>query len=300
MTKPDLFDVALDGIFGIPAPPILYHYTSHLGLLGMLKEKVIWASHVRYLNDRTEYSLAFDYAEDALNADTEISTKYPKAPSLIKPSFERVREADIYVISFSDDGGDRLSQWRGYCQSGGYSLGFGSHLIMGISDAFSSQHSYLTSCIYGEKAIKESISDLVQTLKLVLDEPVSGSMPEVRLEQALIEFAYASALVASRSKHGGFNEEKEWRLVIRAKRTTLPSTLAFHMRQSSIVPHLEVPLTIPSASAIPGVSQLNFDSIRVGPCPHPDEGVRAIEMLLAKYGATCSKVEQCNIPFRSW
>jgi len=33
---------------------LLYHYTNQKGLLGILKEKCIWATHLRYLNDMSE------------------------------------------------------------------------------------------------------------------------------------------------------------------------------------------------------------------------------------------------------
>lgn len=35
-------------------PELLYHYTTQEGLLGILKDRCIWATHIRYLNDTSE------------------------------------------------------------------------------------------------------------------------------------------------------------------------------------------------------------------------------------------------------
>jgi hypothetical protein len=36
----------------------LYHYTTQAGLLGILSDKDIWATHTQYLNDASEYRYA--------------------------------------------------------------------------------------------------------------------------------------------------------------------------------------------------------------------------------------------------
>jgi hypothetical protein len=38
----------------------LYHYTTQAGLLGIIKEREIWATHTQHLNDQREYRLAID------------------------------------------------------------------------------------------------------------------------------------------------------------------------------------------------------------------------------------------------
>src|SRR5687767_1939033 len=39
-------------------PAILYHYTSQAGLLRIIKNRNLWASHIRFLNDAAEYDHA--------------------------------------------------------------------------------------------------------------------------------------------------------------------------------------------------------------------------------------------------
>lgn len=45
-------------IFSRMPPEILYHYTTQDGLLGIIKNWEIWASHTQYLNDAMEFHLA--------------------------------------------------------------------------------------------------------------------------------------------------------------------------------------------------------------------------------------------------
>jgi hypothetical protein len=41
-------------------PATLYHYTSVDGLLGILRSKRIWATDIRFLNDRSEFFHAME------------------------------------------------------------------------------------------------------------------------------------------------------------------------------------------------------------------------------------------------
>ena len=36
----------------------LYHYTTQVGLLGIVRNREIWATHTQYLNDSREFSYA--------------------------------------------------------------------------------------------------------------------------------------------------------------------------------------------------------------------------------------------------
>src|SRR5688572_24519739 len=41
-------------------PPMLFHYTSQKGLLGIVGERCLWLTDVRYMNDSTEFTLAVE------------------------------------------------------------------------------------------------------------------------------------------------------------------------------------------------------------------------------------------------
>ncbi len=71
-----------------------YHYTSLKVLFSILENDSFWISNVRFSNDDSEERLVKEYNEN-----------------------------DDYMICFCD-GGDRLSQWRGYCHDGGAAIKF--------------------------------------------------------------------------------------------------------------------------------------------------------------------------------
>src|SRR5262245_39760281 len=48
---------------------LLYHYTTQAGLLGIIESGALWASNVRYLNDRGEFGHAMGIAEKLLPLD---------------------------------------------------------------------------------------------------------------------------------------------------------------------------------------------------------------------------------------
>src|SRR5690606_36357166 len=112
----------------VPTGP-LFHYTTAQGLAGILKEKAIWATHYRYLNDRVELELAeMLITEEARRLANEYEPESEE--SLFLQDFADAHErdsltnvADVYLASFSERG-DLLSQWRGYGDDGrGYSVG---------------------------------------------------------------------------------------------------------------------------------------------------------------------------------
>src|ERR1700735_489409 len=93
----------------------LYHYTTLEAFVSIIESSALWATHIRYLNDTSEQRLAWKLIRDRLqslrgkgderrNANMEFFCK-----TLENPPHE-----DYYIASFSRDGGDRLSQWRGY------------------------------------------------------------------------------------------------------------------------------------------------------------------------------------------
>lgn len=52
----------------LPAQPpeTLYHYTTQAGLIGIIQESEIWATHTQYLNDSREYIHALELVREEL------------------------------------------------------------------------------------------------------------------------------------------------------------------------------------------------------------------------------------------
>ena len=175
---------------GQTEPELLYHYTTQQGLLGILKQKCIWATHIRYLNDTSEGNIVSQVIFE------EFSRRYNTAPllqmlgmptekavSVVEPVDEDalgqgttmaswVTSQNVFVSSFSEKG-NSLSQWRAYSErSGGYSIGFrpeylravGERFLGSRADGFSQGSDTLVRCIYYDEAEQRSLKKEIEKL----------------------------------------------------------------------------------------------------------------------------------------
>jgi hypothetical protein len=264
---------------------VIYHYTTKFGLEGILKSKRVWATHVKYLNDLTEYTIAFGYV------DQEFKKRDLPFPD---DAWDFVKNYDLYVTSFSNDG-NSLSQWRGYCQSGGgFSIGFSKEQVDKIRSPSDRAPVISVPCLYEETQVRAMIRRHLDTYEhhyRAID--LLKEDAEAKLQQLVNIFVSAVALQAARSKHQAFREEREHRLIfVGGDESDIKDLLGFHHRSSFLVPHLEIPLI---QSGLPV-----FEKLIVGPTPHPDEAVKAAKMMLEKHEVVCKTVEYCDIPFRHW
>ena len=129
-----------------PIPSILYHYTTQQGFLGIFKEKALWASSIRHLNDSTEFNYAFDIASRLLGNGEKFRESVTQAKELLLT----LRQAlGLYIVSFSSHP-DQLSQWRAYCREGsGFNIGFDSQ---GLETLAKRRGGTLQKCTYDETA----------------------------------------------------------------------------------------------------------------------------------------------------
>ena len=133
---------------------MLYHYTTQHGLLGILKQKSIWATHIRYLNDTSEGNIVsqviFEEFSGRFNTAPLFQTlgiATDKAEGVVESVDEDtlgqgsamasyVTSQNVFVSSFSEHG-DSLSQWRAYSErSGGYSVGFRPEYLRAVGERF--------------------------------------------------------------------------------------------------------------------------------------------------------------------
>ena len=236
-----------------------------------------------------------------------------------------------YVVSFTDDSaqepasggnpGDRLSQWRAYCGAGrGISLGFDFEALHGKEPGKSwvldGCVAYLVNCIYdaeSKRANLKTVADLV--IPSVRKFWETGSIPEYceEHESSFAAFRQQTLLVwimsASTFKDPAFAEEKEWRVVILGRGDKGPMSskgapdmaVKFRNGPLGITPYLHFPLRLSSPSS-------PLRRIVIGPTPHMQESIKAVEMILEDRGMTLRSEEHPDgievfsslIPYRDW
>ena len=163
---------------------LLYHYTGQKWLAGILGSKSIWATHVRYLNDESEFVHGWERAWNSILEKIR-RREFQGKDAGFKQSFEEVfstfrrevmkdpRPGAIYVFCLTDDSasdphnlgfdGDRLSLWRGYSKGGyGFSLGFDADLLKDAFTASGNVVQWFRKCEYSESAQDAQIEALAE------------------------------------------------------------------------------------------------------------------------------------------
>lgn len=272
--------------------PPLWHYTDGRGLLGILdrddNDRVLWATHVLYMNDEEEYAFAFKMARDLLEriyALADLAKLAPRFADAIDRDFKAVPVVDegIFVVSFSEEMDD-LSQWRGYTTPGdGYVLGFDGNRLGRNAAA----HGWrLEGCLYGQ----EAEGGLARMLRSAFEHYLRDSMPETEggIATALHGLRTRLAEVAPALKHDAFKGEREWRLI---SPPLSRDKWLFRGGRSFVVPYVQF--------ALPRNDEHPIVGIGVGPGPNAELAKRAVGALLQKrqVGAGLSG---SGAPYRPW
>ena len=202
-------------LFPVDLPPIVHHYTSHEGLISIIKSKSIWASNIRYLNDSRELDLAVDVLRECLRA-RRIGAQPWQAQiiDLVEQTWLRhfYARSRIFIFTVSlSEARDLLSQWRGYSPAGGgYSLGFDTRVLR---EAGAVQDFILGRCVYTDAehagAIQEVVDYHLGRLGPMPEIPEGEYWPQRVAHQMFRGFLARAPLL----KHPAFSAEREWRLI---------------------------------------------------------------------------------------
>lgn len=261
-------------------PGELFHYTSAAGALGILREGVIRASMLHYMNDGQEFGYAIDLARAVLREVEEAREGEEDFVGACLAYLDSVSRLAVFAISLSENG-DLLSQWRAYAPpEGGYAIGFRATDLQKIA---ASQGFRLVPCEYDPgrqmTLMKPVVSELLGTVqKLGFDASTTA-----------IHDAFTSrfAAVAATLKHPSFSEEKEWRLV--AGPTSLESA-GYVAKQTLIVPFL--PLSLAGTNPFP------VSRVIVGPHRYPDLASRSIRFMTSGALGWPIRVDTSKTPYR--
>lgn len=275
-----------------PEKPI-FHYTSQSGLLGIVRDKNIWATNIHYLNDATELSYALDLARSELRKEKEETVDTTEAAFLdeMDKSIEDLKSAratPIFVCSFSEHY-DQLSQWRGYCPNGiGFAIGFEYHHL---ELPMERQGFFLTPCVYDHESqltiIKELIAAGLRNFRShqaasPLGTPV-GDIAQVSAD--------SFAIIGPILKHPSFSEEKEWRMI--SYPVTLPNhpQIRYREGESVIIPYFEFKLAEED-------EELEILGVVIGPNPHMELSYNSVFGLLRSMNVEYYLEGMSKIPYR--
>jgi len=251
----------------------LYHYTTQKGLLGIIKDRQIWATHTQYLNDRREFLHAVDLVREEIkrlldeaphqSAREDVLAKMQAAVS------RSPQDINICVCSFSEER-DSLSQWRAYGGSSGFAVGFSSQVLRAATER---QEWFLAPCIYDSATQRDLVRALVEE---VLEENLGGPLVEDEEEDSVLKHmggnlrpdlhTYAPIL-----KDESFKEEREWRII---SRPVFSRRLDYREGRSLIVPYYRLPLCEDNQN-------LELHEVVIGPTPDAERSKSSLTSLMA-------------------
>jgi hypothetical protein len=268
----------LQSRFGPPELDVteLFHYTNQGGLLGILQEKKIRATHVGHLNDRSEIEHAAELITDHVQALRLQSP--PILPQLLDWILTTLhgmtaQKTGLFVISFSKNP-DSLSQWDRYSSDFGYAMGFDPsrlNLVNRISE-FDVRTARLIQILYSKP---DKISRITETITRLLDSANSVGLVGYTTDGAFTawneDFLRSLTLLLTGLKHQAYVSEEEYRLVV-SHDPRIP-TLAREGRHG-----IATYVNLEPIDAQP----LPLTSVIVGPSHYPESAKFAVQQLLVR------------------
>jgi len=298
-----------------PIPDLLYHYTTIEGLLGIVKTGRLWLSHIKYLNDAREHELLWQLLAQRIEQRIQEADLPPGSPERkrLESLLEFRAPAETFVCSFTDDGGDRLSQWRGYASSCvGFSIGISGLALEEVVKQFNEgQENYQRLAASVQPVIYLGDDDARR-----FDEIIDNAWkPPVEHPLAPADRMFTSLMSAFAwvYKHSSFREEQEWRLSVssfpfspaRPANELSPAMkrlvygpvepapgLCFRPGKSLLIPYREVDVR--------KIDPKFIKRITMGPAPHPELSEKSVNDLCRSVGLQHVEFKTSDVPYRNW
>ncbi|QVI77586.1 DUF2971 domain-containing protein [Pseudomonas syringae] len=292
--------------------PLLAHYTSVAVLDGMMANDEIWFSHPFFMNDLEELRFGMIEGANAFRNSAELKAAFTDDQpydSLIVHfnnlfvEFDTKHVFDTYVMCLAnhkpEDNDGLLSMWRGY--------GAGGSGVAIVFDTTKINFNESTPFIIGAVRYKTSVKRLewFQTKIKGLAELVEGTTPsdeELRnIAHCWLEHLKVFSLF---TKHTGFHEEKEWRIVYMSERDEdrkLKDMLSYAITPRGVEPKLKFKVEPREGMfgehlSLEGI----IDRIILGPTTSTVIAASSVKRLLQQKGKLilAEKIVPSTIPFR--
>ncbi len=285
------------------------HYTSAEAAKHILINKQIWLRNASAMNDFMEVQHGFQCLKKAW--DGEVGSEFKAALNNISPSLsdDLVKRFDswFHYIKFetyllcvseheaNEDKHGRLSMWRGYGATSSVAFVMNTPVFFGRASlaAISSPVAYLSD------------SDFEKQFKILVEKIKEGTPFLKSIDRNLVlSSAFQSLRLASVcTKHPGFSEEKEWRVIYCPKLSASPYIeQAYESLHGAPQIIHKIPLkAIPEANYQGAEIAALIDRIIIGPSQYPMVLYQAFVELLTNAGVAdaATKVITSDIPIRT-
>ncbi len=292
--------------------PLLTHYTSLSNLENILQKEQVWLSNPLFMNDLEEvrfgvnHGIDLTYTNEALRKALVTDTRTNLFYDAIDQSYDQYgneQVLDLYVMCFSEhdphDQDGRLSMWRGYGANGK-----GAAIVFDVSDLKETDSSPLALAPVHYASQQQRKSELQGKIEGVADFIHKNDIPDEHIGNLARELFNRIALYAVFSKHDGFDEEREWRLVYFKDRDTtnaLAPYLSYFNGPDGLQPKLKLDLK-PIEGVLSediGLAKI-IDRIIIGPSASSPLAKMTAERMLRALGRgdLIHRLVMSSIPYR--
>lgn len=257
---------------------------------------IVFSSHRGTLPGSWVLHLMLEPKQEQLHSE-----QLAELESTIDFSYEKL---DGMGFCLSEDG-DLLSQWRGYADDGkGLSIGFRSEYFRALSAIRSARNEpsfSLTKLVYDEDQQMEAAKQHMQQLRPLIDQGAcksrSGGLmsfydhdpkKQEKIDEDFRSTIFSAMFRIFEFKSPAFKEEREWRLIRLAARSTIDSPRQFRACGPRIIPYNEVEL-----------EQLSVEPVAcVTLGPKHDTPVHVVTQLLESNGFSGATVQRSSASYR--
>ena len=302
----------------------IYHYTDINGFISIMENQELWASHIRFMNDYSEYL----YGEKMFIK--EIDKKMPEVSEEEKEILQRVKKSlqnvvsegilshskeDVFSLSFSQNE-NSLEMWRGYSKNSGIAIGFdfseyAENLRLVGTETYEEllekaggkvekicpekEHVFFTVKVCYDKEEKEALIKNILELGLVYAENYKEK--EGDKDPIIPTVGYLSDLIFDfipYLKQEGFRGEEEYRILYNHLSDEDKSKgIHYRGRKGIILPYIKCKMIDKNCRIL---EKLPIKKIIIGPGLNQDKVKESVEYFLKKKGQSYL-VEKSDIPY---
>lgn len=292
--------------------PLLAHYTSVTTLEKILQTEEIWFSNPLYMNDWEELRFGMNAGANEFRSHKALINVCETAEnySALIASFDQLfntfdsdHAMDTYVLCLTEhqpkDNDGLLSMWRGYgANGGGVSVVIDTAKLKFVGDspfivskvAYASQSARL-------KWIEDKIVSLAHTIS-------KHEKTKENLHAAAYAWLERLKIFSLFTKHSGFSEEEEWRVVYlrdRDKQEKFTSMLGYAITTRGVEPKMKLRIKDLRESQADSLSlEVLIERIILGPSISTVLAANSVRRMLKLNGhdLLAPRVVPSSIPFR--
>ncbi len=307
----------IDSVSGVrKSVQYLAHYTSIAALQGICRTGQLWFSNPQFMNDLQEmnYGLnaGYDYVlrtrviENAFSKSKDETLYHRQQFSRYIHDFMTTQSSEVYIFCTTahdvrnEDGA--LSMWRGYGEGGrGAALIFNTGFLRDRQDSplLIAEVQYMS-----EDQRMASIWQMLQRWQIAATEIDKSNFNEAHISAVMQSLFVSILLLALTTKHPGFSEEREWRLIylpFLGNAAVLKDSLSYNVGPRGVEPKLKFPL---APLPLDPPDNWTFDSIvhklLLGPGMSDRLHRAAVERMLVDHQKSflCDRLKFSTIPLR--